>query len=73
MAKKILALLKQNPALASGLFSIAITLAARWGLNLDATQVTLLASVLSVVLGITVHAVTVPASKGDHGKPGGGT
>lgn len=69
MAKKILTLLRQNPALASGLFSIAITLAARWGLNLDATQVTLLASVLSVVLGITVHAVTVPAPKGGHDKP----
>jgi uncharacterized membrane protein len=69
MAKRLLTLLKQNPALASGLFSIAITLAARFGFNLDATQVTLLASVLSVVLGITVHAVTVPAAKGDHGKP----
>lgn len=72
MAKKILTLLKQNPALASGLFSIAITMAARWGFNLDATQVTLLATVLSAVLGVTVHAVTVPSVKGDHEKPEGG-
>jgi hypothetical protein len=69
MAKKILTLLKQNPALASGLFSIAVTLAARWGLNLDATQVNLVATVLSAVLGVTVHAVTTPADKGDHQKP----
>jgi len=68
MLKKILTLLKQNPALASGLFSIAITLAARWGLNLDATQVALVATVLSAVLGVTVHAVTVPAKPGDHDK-----
>ena len=67
--KKILNLLKQNPALASALFTIGVTLAARWGLNLDATDVALIAAALSGILGVTVHAVTVPAPKGDHDKP----
>lgn len=69
MAKKILALLKQNPALASGLFTVGITLAARFGLNLDATYVALIAAALSGILGVTVHAVTVPAKPAAHDKP----
>lgn len=69
MFQKILALLKQNPALASALFTVGITLAARFGLNLDATYVALIAAALSGILGVTVHAVTVPAKPGDHDKP----
>ena len=68
MAKKFLALLRENPAIASGLFSVALIVAARFGLNLDGSQVALVAAVLSGVLGVTVHALTVPSKPGDHDK-----
>ena len=69
MFTKVLAFLKRNPALVSAAFSVVVVVAAGFGFKLDATQVALISSILSAVLGVTVHAVTVPASKADHGKP----
>lgn len=60
---KILAYLKQNPALAGGIISVALTLAAGFGLHFTTDQLALFAAVIAAASHGTVHVLTVPAGK----------
>lgn len=61
---KIIAYLKANPAIAAALASIMLTVAARFGLSLDANQLTVFAAVIAAASHGTVHVATKPA--GEH-------
>jgi hypothetical protein len=64
MLTKILSYLKANPAVAAALVSVALTLGARFGLNLDANQLAVFAAIITAASHGTVHVATRPA--GEH-------
>jgi hypothetical protein len=61
MLSKILAYLKANPALAGGVVSVALTLAAGFGLHFTTDQLALFAALVSAVSHGLVHVTTAPA------------
>lgn len=64
MLSKVVSYLKANPAIAAALVSVVLTVAARFGLSLDANQLTVFAAVIAAASHGTVHAATRPA--GEH-------
>ncbi len=56
-------LVKANPALASGIALVLVTLGGRFGLGLDATQLAVGVSAVAAVLAGLTHATTSPAGK----------
>lgn len=63
MLNKILAYLKANPALAGGVLSALLTLAAGFGLHFTTDQLALFATLVTIASHGTVHVLTNPAGK----------
>jgi hypothetical protein len=63
----VLSFLKANPALAGGVFSALLTLAAGFGLHLTAGQLAMIAALVTAASHGTVHVLTGPAGKHEAG------
>jgi len=63
LLSSVLSFLKANPALAGGVISALLTLAAGFGLHLTPGQLAMIAAVVTAASHGTVHVLTNPAGK----------
>jgi hypothetical protein len=63
MLSKILAFAKANPALAGGVISALITLAAGFGLTMTPGELAVFASIITAASHGAVHIATIPAGQ----------
>jgi hypothetical protein len=63
VAFAIWGVIARYPAVSAGLANIAVVVGTKFGLNLNATQVTEVAGAAAAILAILVHAGVIPVAK----------